>query len=458
MIRIISPDSNLPEKRYIFDYLFSTCFGLSYEVEWRSEAVDYTVILPNQIQCIIEDHFFIQFPEPGSYIDAANIPTQVSFAENIYTAEPNIPVLFGGTNIISSGTAIRCQIDIVATLFFMLTRWEEYVCLDRDAHGRFHSKNSLAYQYHFLHRPVVDETVEMMWAILTSLDPTLVRAVVPFTALVTHDVDALLKWTSVRRFIWSMLSDLVRKKNPLNIFFTIFGYCIGRKRDPYDTFNYIMNISERYGLHSHFFFMVGGQTPHDRRYDIQCTHAKNLMAHIQLRGHQIGYHPSYDTYRDSTMFEQEVSILREMTNNPVISGRQHYLRFSAPETWGIWSRNAMQWDSTLGFAETLGFRAGTCRGFPVFDFLKREPIQLIEVPLSMMEATCINYMALPPVQMKLEVEKLLGIIRKYRGTFVLLWHNSSLDTYPYLPYKPVYEWLLSELAMSPSPFSSVQSL
>ena len=64
---------------------------------------------------------------------------------------------------------IECGIDIFASSFFMLTRWEEYVNKIRDMHNRFPAYASLACKNNFLDRPIVNEYVEMLWNMLKFL-------------------------------------------------------------------------------------------------------------------------------------------------------------------------------------------------------------------------------------------------------------------------------------------------
>ena len=103
----------------------------------------------------------------------------------------------------------------------------------------------------------------------------------------------------------------------------------------------------------------------------------------------------------------------------------------------------MEWDSTLGYPEKEGFRCGVCYEFSVFDFLKRKKYRLKEKPLLAMDATFLSYEKITPIQMKHTIWELLNKVKKYKGDFVILWHNSSCDGI-WKKYKEVYEKVLNE--------------
>jgi hypothetical protein len=97
-------------------------------------------------------------------------------------------------------------------------------------------------------------------------------------------------------------------------------------------------------------------------------------------------------------------------------------------TWQIWKDAGLDYDSTLGFADHVGFRCGTCHEFPVFNLRTRSPLRLRERPLVAMDTTLLapQYMALRPEQAIEWIERLSSTCRRFGGTFSLLWHNSSL--------------------------------
>lgn len=109
---------------------------------------------------------------------------------------------------------------------------------------------------------------------------------------------------------------------------------------------------------------------------------------------------------------------------------EQYLRFATPTTWQIWEDYGLEWDTTLSYADHVGFRCGTCFDFPVFNIKTKQQLKLREKPLIVMEATLLHekYQKLSNENFITKIQYLMNKCKKYKGNFVLLWHNSSLYT------------------------------
>lgn len=117
-------------------------------------------------------------------------------------------------------------------------------------------------------------------------------------------------------------------------------------------------------------------------------------------------------------------------DNTGLGGRQHYLRWRCPDTWRLYESNGLIYDTTLTFADHIGFRCGVCYTYPVFDVVSRKALHLYEKPLIVMEGSGLDklYMGLTAEEMLQRCLRLKKICKKYHGEFVILWHNSSLTT------------------------------
>ncbi|MBP5469996.1 MAG: hypothetical protein J6Z11_12220, partial [Candidatus Riflebacteria bacterium] len=145
--------------------------------------------------------------------------------------------------------------------------------------------------------------------------------------------------------------------------------------------------------------------------------------------HILGFHPSYEAYNNPIVWKQEKDTLEKTLNIEVEFGREHYLRFEAPFTWQIWEDSNMLWDSTLNYADHEGFRCGTCWEYHVFNFLTKQELQLVEKPLIVMEGNFFTYQKELKIDtVRNKIVYLINKCKKYNGTFVYLWHNTSLLT------------------------------
>jgi len=446
------PNNNEAERKYIINVMLGEFLGLEYDVkvEGRREKGEggcYEIVLDNGNKLIIEDHFFSKFPNDLEYLDEKNIPKKIEFTKNEFTPENNIPIIYGTNKLITnhqSPITITCGIDIFASSFFMLTRWEEYVNKTRDNHNRFPAIASLAFKNNFLNRPVVNEYLEMLKNMLLELGLNQKLKTRNYKLTLTHDVDHIYAWDTPKKFLIRLGGDIIKKRvKPLGVFKIVLEYVkvlSKRAKDPFDTFDYIMDLSDKIGIKSHFFFMGRGQTKHDNDYFSGSKEAIAIAKNIKERGHYIGIHPTYNAYNNFEQFKAEKDELEQNLNTKIKFGREHYLRFEVPTTWQIWEDNSMEWDSTLSFADEDGFRCGVCYEYRVFNFLTRKKLKLKEKPLIFMDA--IDIEKLSPEEMQEALFQLIGQVERYNGEATVLWHNSNYNTIKWLHYKIVYEALI----------------
>ena len=411
MINIIIPNNNIPERTYIIDIIFNEFLGLEYTLKIGS--YDYEITLPNQQKLIIKDTFFNKYPKDLEYLKIENIPKKIE------------------------------ELDIFSASFFMLIRWEEYVNKNRDIHNRFPATESLAFKEGFLDRPIVNEYVEELKQQLLELDNSLVFKEKKFELVLTHDVDEVRFWKSWKQVLRVSLGDIVKRKDIKLAFSRVAEYFLIKQnkiKDPFDTFDWLMDQSERIGVKSRFYFMGGGVTKYDNRYDIK--EQKELIKHIKSRGHIIGIHPSYNAYNDFEQFKQEKELLEKVCGCTIKEGREHYLRFEVPATWQIWEDNGMTVDSTCGYADMEGFRCGTGDEFSVFNILTREKLKLKERPLVFMDDNHYSYNDISFDESFERVKKLIDYAKEYNMKITLLFHNSIFTDDKNINFKKLNEKLL----------------
>lgn len=429
MLTIETPDNFIPERTYILNIVFGVFLGLKYIIKFGSQT-NYEIVLDNGNRITIQDKFFRIHNDGINYLQKKNIPESVLYVTNPFLAEKDIPAIYGTDAISITSDKIICGVDLFASSFFMLTRWEEHVNETRDSHDRFPVWSSLAYQNDFLDRPVVNEYAELLWNMLRHLGCKQKRKKRGFSLIPTHDVDDIYLWPNRKKAIQTATGDLLKRYSVRKVSQTVDNYLAiksGKIKDPYDTFDELMDFSEKCGAKSFFFFLSGGKTAYDNRYTLNDPFIINLMQKINERGHYIGFHPSYDTYTNSERWFKEYRLLSYSSPQPVKYGRQHYLRFQVPITWEIWDNNEMHWDSSLIYAEKEGFRCGTCYEFSVFNVLTRKTLKLKEYPLIVMDTNFNKDQEAQTVNIMERIDLLLNRVKKYNGNFVFLWHNSNID-------------------------------
>ncbi len=439
MLIVECGEQHRAEREYAIDVLLGSSLGLEYRCV-TTERPEVVIRDEHGRRLIVADELFAQtakLVDPGSTpsVPLATCP-QAAFPGALLLGE--LPVVYGrelsGGGYVAEGSGtIELGLDVFGTAFALLTCLSEVVATERDAHGRVPAAASLPVRAGFAERPLVDEYTEILWWAISRLWPSLQRVRHTFSIRPTHDVD----WPfySRGRLVETLRDSFARRelaRERLRALVAIKRR--GRDADPCNTFGFLTAASESRGLTSAFYVMGGGRNrDHDPGYPLDDAWLVAALRSIADRGHELGVHPSYETYRDVDALRQELSHVQSVLDRAGIEqqvrgGRQHYLRFEHPTTWANWESVGLAYDSTLGYAELAGFRCGTARPFQVFDVAARRALALVERPLLVMEAALLSHQSLSLEAAAEEFRRVREVTRQFDGTFTFLWHNNKLAT------------------------------
>jgi hypothetical protein len=433
MLTIHTSPHFLPEKEYIFHVLFREMLGVAFQIVLDVAEPNYRIHLPNGAELVVENHGWKPGashlpPTPDAISGAIPHPFQVG---------DTVIGLYGRPHFSVETQRIECGLDLFASAFFMLTRWEEDAPRHYDKHGRFPADKSLAAQANFLHRPVVNEWADLLWQMLQRLGWQPPRPKRHFQLSVSCDVDHPRLWWSASDRLRTLAGAVFKRSDLQEVHYFIKNHLF-RKKDPFDVFDEWLDLLEQQQLVAQFNFLGARPRKSDCWYPLEHPFIKNLMEKIARRGHRIGFHPSYESFENQDRFVHELASLRAISPLEITSGRQHYLRFAAPGTWRVWQAAGLIFDSTVGYPEAEGFRCGICHDYPVFDVTQRKMLALREKPLLAMDVTLAQYRHYSPEQAATRLEQLRREVTKHGGEFTLLWHNSSWNTPFWEPWKKVF--------------------
>lgn len=335
----------------------------------------------------------------------------------------------------------KVNYDILGLTYWILTRQEEVGRTDLDAHGRFPATSSHAFRHGYLERPIIDEWMYLIRQLISRTWPGLQLKQHTFNMMVSHDVDAPSRYgfTTAKGLLFKMAGDVVKHGNIRNAikapWIRFNSYKSIHHDDPFNTFEWIMDVSDYNKLTSTFYFICGRTSNFDADYEIDHKAIRLLMKRIHERGHLIGLHPSYGTFKNPDLLVQEALKLRKVMSEENIlqknlGGRMHYLRWEQPSTLCAWEVAGMQYDSTLGYADLPGFRCGTCYEYLAFDPQAKKILNLRIRPLITMECTVMDtrYMGLGTSENSYaKFISLKKTCKAVNGTYTLLWHNSELE-------------------------------
>ena len=375
---------------------------------------------------------------PVTIIDSGFFDLNIYLTENSMPQNPllewhGIPLLFGIPKEEFKDGHLIIYADIIASTFFLVTRYEELINLNnKDIYGRFSGDNSLPGRAGFLERPVVDEYGAQLNQILSHYD--IIRENVKKNmkekgmVYLTHDVDIPWKKWSIKTAVRTMASWVIRQHEfhiwPLRHLLGDYRY------NPYDTFDWMLAkdaaVKQSLGHRCEdIYFVIGADRPDEYTESyILDNKFQGLLEQLKKKASRIGLHISYDA-SDLESMQTEKKCLETKVNQKIQYNRNHYLRSISLEEFRNLIKIGITDDFTMGYADRVGFRLGTSRCINWIDPETMEITPLKLHPLIIMEGTLVGYMKLGEDESYALILKMWEIVKKYCGDFTILFHNSS---------------------------------
>jgi hypothetical protein len=314
--------------------------------------------------------------------------------------------------------------DLLAAGFFHLARVEERGA-ERDPHGRFFATSSRL--------DPLDPPLERLRRAL-GVEPPHYRGA-RFAVALTHDVDVPWRWTriGVRGAAARLKSHAVagRAEQALHEARGLARVPLHKLRGTDPNWRFAETAAEErsLGARSTFFVMAG----HGHRADGAAPESYDrlrpqLVETLLEAGAEVGLHGSYLAADDIDRLARERAALAQL-DGPLIGHRYHYLRVDPHRNLAPLAGIGFRYDTSLGFPDALGFRAGIAHPFRPWDFERDRPANLVEVPLAVMDATLAEerYADLSAAEAKPRVLALLDWAAEHGGAFSILWHPERFD-------------------------------
>jgi peptidoglycan/xylan/chitin deacetylase (PgdA/CDA1 family) len=315
--------------------------------------------------------------------------------------------------------------DALAQAFFHLARVEERNGA-RDEHDRFQAASSCL--------DPLDPPLERLRRELGTEPPRWGGA--RFAVALTHDVDSPWKWTrlGLKGAAARAKSDLVggRFRSSLRELRGLAGAPLHKATgtDPFWSFDRILADERRCGASSTFFLLADHAHELDGQAGEQYERLRPRLVQTLLdAGAEVGLHGSYSAADDSARISAEKETLEKLAGS-VQGQRYHFLRLDPHRNLGQLEAAGFAYDSTLGFSDALGFRAGIAHPFRPWDFDREAPRDLVEVPLAAMDVTLSaeRYLGLRASEADERLRALLDWAGENGGGFAVLWHSEQYDS------------------------------
>lgn len=297
-------------------------------------------------------------------------------------------------------------------LWDIFTRKEEYDPLYTDEYERFPYELS---KYKNTFEPIVSEFLLKNGFQCEYPDGK------KFAVCLTHDIDVVYPSNLAAMYVtYSALKAgqfINTLKTPLSV--------INKRYNPYWNFEKIINLENKYNAKSSFYFL--SLDPDETDYNYKIEDLGNEISNISDKGWEVGLHGGHSSYNNLKDLEHQKIKLEKILGKKVVGYRNHFLRFKVPVTWELLAKAGFSYDSTLGYSNTYGFRNGMCHPFKPFNLETKKEIDILEIPLNIMDATFHGkYLRFDQYKAWDITKKLIDTVEKNKGVLTILWHNTFM--------------------------------
>jgi len=276
-----------------------------------------------------------------------------------------------------------------------------------------------------------------------------------FIACLTHDVDHPAirhhKWNHTMfgflyRAVLGSLIQVFRGRVPVRHLVINWGAALrlpfvhlGLARDFWYEFDRYLEIES--GLRSTFFVIpfkncpgqsAAGQAPQIRASSYAARDIADHLRRFVLAGCEVGLH-GINAWLDSSKGREELDEIARITGVQGIGVRMHWLYFDDHSPLAL-EKAGFSYDSTMGYNETVGYRAGTTQA-----------TRLLELPLHVMDTALFfpSHLNLSAQEAGKLVRAIIENAPRFGGVVTVNWHDRSIA--PERLWDRFYMDLVSEL-------------
>jgi len=416
-----------PRLQYVCNFIFTQQLGIRYSVTIdKEEYIRYQgpKIAYADANFLAGKHFHIQAHQ---LLFEKDIKVQKIEIET----RNNLPCFF-------LNDSLPLGFDIMAAIFYLISRYEEYLPHEKDDYGRYPHKESLAFRNGFLNRPLVNEWIQMLTSTLQEYFPDLKPAQPAFRHLPTYDIDMAFAYKG--KGILRNLGGLLNRPEWNRI-----RVICGISKDPFDSFDWMDRLHRHYDLTPSYFILAAEKKG---EFDKNIKPSSSLMQKLIRRlsaKNEIGIHPSWQSNFETELLQEEKKKLEKLSKVKIKISRQHYIRMNLPDTYRNLIAAGITKEHSMGYGTVNGFRASFAGSFYWYDLANEKTTELQIFPFCFMEANCYYEQKQDPKAALTELQYYYDICRRFNGLFISIFHNQFLGTHPdFTGWREMYERFISQ--------------
>jgi hypothetical protein len=415
--------------------------GLIYGLQLHSESQAEAGVLGIQSR-----------PETWAYFESDqpyDVEQVVRLESTVGDGAEELPVLFGEAKVHQQERSITVRTDLVASAFFWLSDWQERYVIERDQHGRIPYRATLQHALNVGERALVNEYAAQLAHWLEQLGYNIAPKSWPngkYALALTFDLDNVRKNRITSG--WAKTKDLWASK-PKRQNFSRWGSALRQAVTPgnptHKSIQKLFGQLDERAIHSTVFLKsIIERSEFDARDYLQTSFFNNLIARLKAEGHEIAFHSSYDGGVEPALLKAELEQLQSIGDvNEIVSHRAHYLRYNPDILPDELSVAGIQLDSSMGWADQIGFRTGCCWPHRWYHLEKDQATDLWEIPMTAMDIQLMSYMRLNTEQAVERICTQIDTVKRWNGIAVWNFHQHIYDPVEAPGWDEVFERALA---------------
>ena len=401
-----------PRLKYTFKHICKRILGL--EVKFTSKVEDF----------IAHDSLKMSYTKQPLSNELFVRSHSLLFEQGLSDLDINVQSWDNTKGFFLAGERSDLPYDIFAASFYLLSRYEEYLPHVKDEYGRFMAKESIAFTNRFLNQPVVDIWAYKLRDVLQQKFPEYKfhERYYEVSPVIDVPMAYYFRQKGLLRTIGGSLSDIGRFK--LKQFYQRYSVLMGFKRDPYDTFKWIITKQKQFKKKFMVLFLFGDYSTYDKNIN---TNKKEFISLIKSVADycDVGIKASYFALDDLSILKKEKLKIEVITNKVLEAVRNSFSKLNLPTSYRNFVELEIHQDYSMGYVDTLGFRAGTCTPFQFYDLDYEVQTPLKINPYHCMDFALIKYQSL--LDKTEHLQKLIDEIKAVNGTFTPIFHNYTFS-------------------------------
>jgi hypothetical protein len=223
----------------------------------------------------------------------------------------------------------------------------------------------------------------------------------------------------------------------------------GIKKDPFACYDFLQQLHKQYHLDPLYFFLVA---PSGSKYDKNISpyhHAMWGLIKRHAKSYRIGLHPSWRSNENESILKKEKKILETAGDIQVTNSRQHYIKFSLPETFAQLLQLGIASDYSMGYGSINGFRASVASSFLWYNLQAESATTLRLHPFCFMDANSFHEQGQSAAESLEELMHYYEVCKREKATLITIFHNNFLGTDgQFAGWREMYERFISQTQAS----------